>query len=140
MSDSLSDVYRAKRSALDELRAELRHLPGQLGAVVEISGRPVALDLVSREDVFGDLLPRLADGYALQALAARDGKPNERAAHGFLAATLEAPRRWIATPGMGDGFSISQPGIEGSGIALGAELIALSAFPTTAPPEAPPAA
>jgi len=29
---------------------------------------------------------------------------------------------------MGDGFAISQPGLDGSGLAVGEELVALSAF------------
>jgi ARG and Rhodanese-Phosphatase-superfamily-associated Protein domain len=126
---ALSDVYRAKRRDLDELRRDIRHLPDQLGAVVEVSGRPVALDLASRWEVFADLLPRLAGGYALQALGAAQAEPNERAAYGFLTAALEAPRRWLPTPGMGDGFAISQRGVDGSGLVVGAELISLSAFP-----------
>jgi hypothetical protein len=128
-SDALSAVFRARRPRLEQLCRQVRHLPDQLGAVVAVSGRPVALDLTSRPRVFADLLPRLASGYALQALDAPDSKPNERAAHGFLTAVLEAPRRWLPTPGAGNGFGISQAGLEGSGLAIGAELIAFSAFP-----------
>jgi hypothetical protein len=128
-SAALSDVFRSKGPALDELRSEIRHRRDQLGVVVEISGHPVALDLTSRAEVFADLVPRLAAGYALQALHAPKKAPNGRAAYGFLTAALEAPRRWLPTRGMGDGFAISQPGIEGAGLAVGPELIALSAFP-----------
>jgi len=129
-SSALSDVYRAKRSALDELRLPIRHARGQVGAIVEVSGRPVALDLVSREEVFAELLARLADGYALQALNAVMAGPSTSAARGFLAAALEARRAWLPTPGMGDAFAISQEGIDGSGLTAGGELVTLSAFPT----------
>ena len=128
-SDALSDVFRAKGTEIEGLRKEIRHLPRQLGAIVEVSGRPVALDLTSRADVFADLLPRLASGYALQALHAEKVAPKKRAAYGFLTAALDAERRWLPTPGMGDGFAVSQPGLEGSGLTVGRELIALSAFP-----------
>jgi hypothetical protein len=128
-SAAQSDVFRAKKPQLDQLRSEIRHQPDQIGAVVEISGRPVALDLTSRAEVFADLLPRLAAGYALQALHAVEKAPDERAAHGFLSAVLDAPRRWLPTPGMGDGLAISQPGVAGAGLTVGPELIALSAFP-----------
>ena len=128
-SAALSDVFRAKGPELERLRREICHLPRQLGAIVEVSGRPVALDLTSRADVFADLLPRLASGYALQALAAKEIAPKKRTAYGFLAAALEAQRRWLPTPGMGDAFAVSQPGLEGSGLAVGRELIVLSAFP-----------
>jgi hypothetical protein len=67
-SRAFTDLFSARRSALEELTKPILALDGQLGAVVEVAGEPVALDLVSRPDVFADLLPRLADGYALQAL------------------------------------------------------------------------
>jgi hypothetical protein len=99
--------------------------------VVEITGRPMALDLIGRPEVFAELLPRLAKGYALQALCAATGEPNERAARGFLEAMVDAARRRRPTEGMGDGFTISGSGLEGSGLRHGAELIALSGFPAT---------
>ena len=130
-SSALSDLYIAKGQALEELRAAIHPVPGQVGAVVEVSGRPVALDLVSRDEVFAELLPRLGGGYALQALHAPTTKPSRRAAEGFLAVTLEASRRWLPTPGMGDGFAISQKGLEGSGLTAQGELVAVSAFPSS---------
>lgn len=132
-SNALSDLYSAKRNALEELRGAIGHISGQVGAIVEISGLPIALDLVSRQEVFAELLPRLGRGYALQALNAPTKKPSRRAAEGFLAVTLEASRRWLPTLGMGDGFAISQPGVEGSGLTTDGELVALSAFPSGAP-------
>ena len=131
-SSALADVHRAKRHALDKLRAAIIHVPGQLGAVVEISGRPVALDLVGHEEVFAELLPRLTDGYALQALNALVDRPRRRAAQGFLTAVLEAPRKSLATPGRGDAFALSQKGLEGSGLTAERELVALCAFPAAA--------
>ena len=56
--------------ALAALHSAIRYLPGQLGALVEVSGRPVALNLTGRAEVFAELLPRLSAGYALQALSA----------------------------------------------------------------------
>jgi hypothetical protein len=130
-SDALADVYRATRPELDKLCRPIRHEPGQLGVVVEITGRPMALDLIGRPEVFAELLPRLAKGYALQALCAATGEPNERAARRFLEAVLDAARRGRPTGGMGEGFAISESGLEGSGLRHGAELIALSGFPAT---------
>jgi hypothetical protein len=128
-SSALGDVHRARRHDLGELREAVRHVPGQVGAVVEISGKPVALDLVGREDVFAELLPRLADGYALQALNVVVDRPRRRAACGFLAAILEAPRDWLPTSGKGDAFAVTQKGLDGSGLTVERELVALSAFP-----------
>jgi hypothetical protein len=131
-SDALSDVYEARRPALDELIGQVRAGEGQVGIVVEISGQPVALDLVSRPDVFADLLPRLAQGYGLQAInvdVARPSDPSDQAAEGFLHAVLESRRRWLPTPGMGDAFALTRPSLHGCGLRAQRELISVSAFP-----------
>jgi hypothetical protein len=134
-TDALQDVYRSRRQALDELRAAFHRIRGAAGVVVEICGRPVALDLVSRPEVFDDLFPRLLDGYALQALDAAAGETvNAAAARGFLDAVIEAPRRWLPTPGSGEGFAISQAGLTGCGLTEDRELVALSAFAVAGEP------
>jgi hypothetical protein len=128
-SAALSDVYNAKRSALEELTRVVKAIDDQVGAVVEISGQPVALDLVSRPDAFASLLPRLAEGYALQALHAPAKRPSRRAAEGFLEAVLSSRRRWLPTPGMGDAFALTRRSIQGCGLTAERETLALSAFP-----------
>jgi hypothetical protein len=119
-SAALSDVYDARRPALDELTEQIHAADGQIGVVAEISGQPIALDLVSRPDVFADLLPRLAQGYALQSLNLRQGRssdPSDRAAEVFLDAVLSSRRRWLPTPGMGDAFALMRHSINGCGLA-----------------------
>ena len=131
-SAALTDVYEARRLDVDELLAPIVSLEQQIGVVVELLGKPVALDLVGRAEVFGDLLPRLARGYALQALgvkAAAVKEPSASAAEMFLEVALEGHRRWLPTPGMGDAFAISRPGVDGCGLRAEGELVALSAFP-----------
>jgi ARG and Rhodanese-Phosphatase-superfamily-associated Protein domain len=128
-SASLSDVYEAKRPGLEEVARAIHVVDGQLGVIAQVSGRCVALDLVSRPDVFADLLPRLTQGYGLQALTAEPGDPSIEAAVGFLCSALEAPRRWVPTPGMGDAFAPTVSGVEGCGLIVERELVALSAFP-----------
>jgi len=132
-TSAMADVYDARRDELEAVAGAVLPVEGQVGAVATIAGRPVALDLVSRPDVFAALLPRLAQGYALDALGADEApEPGTRAAEGFLHAALEAPRRPAPTPGMGAGFAVSATGLDGAGIEHGDELVALSAFP--APP------
>ena len=76
-SDSMHEVYETRRGRLNELSDAVQHVPGQLGAVAAVSGLPVVCDLVSRPDVFATLLPRLAQGYALEALDRPEG-PDRR--------------------------------------------------------------
>jgi hypothetical protein len=134
-SAAFTDLFDAKRPDLDELKRPIHAIDEQIGAVVEISGRPVALDLVSRPEAFADLLPRLVDGYALQALQDlhRVASPacghSDEAAEEFLALVIASRRRWLPTPGMGDAFAPTRRRIYGSGLTAERELVALSAFP-----------
>ena len=128
-SAALSDVYEGRRDALDRIAGHVHRCDGQLGAVAFVGGRPAALDLVSRPDAFAALLPRLAQGYALDALLADEAAPDTFEAERFLHAALDAPRSPLPTPGMGRGVRIDIPEALGSGIEHGGELIQLCAFP-----------
>ncbi len=127
-TDSLQDVFAQRRDRLEELTRPLTPLGGQIGAVVEISGRPVALDLVSRADVFARLAPALASGYALQAMNAPAAKPNHDRAERFLAKATASQRDFAANQGLGNAFAIERSRIVGAGVEHDGELIALSAF------------
>ena len=133
LSGALTDVYRANRAQLDELRSAVAPLENQLGAVVQVDGRTVALDLVSRPRVFGELLPRLADGYALQALLATQTEPrpgpSRTAAHAFLSSAVGSRRAWMPTPGRGDAFRLTGADVAGCGLTADGAQICLSAFP-----------
>jgi hypothetical protein len=128
-SAALSDLYDAKRAPLEQLKRSIHPIDGQVGVVVEISGRPVALDLASRPEAFADLLPRLTNGYALQALHAPAAAPSDEAAQRFLKKVLSSRQRWLPTPGMGDAFALTRPSLHGCGLRAERELICLSAFP-----------
>jgi hypothetical protein len=131
-SDALTDLFEARRDDLDRFSEPVRHLDGQLGALVQVSGKAVALDLVGRASVFAELLPRLADGYALQGLRCRHiafDPPSQDAAEKFLATVIRARRRWLPTPGIGDAFRLTRRDLHGCGLMADGELIAVSAFP-----------
>jgi hypothetical protein len=128
-SAAMSDVFDHRRGDLDSLGRGIRHLDGQVGAVAAVAGRPVVLDLVSRAEAFACLLPRLAQGYALDALDSPESKPDGEAAEAFLCDALRAPRLETRTAGMGNGLAIGSPALLGSGLEHSGELIQLSAFP-----------
>lgn len=129
---ALSDVYDACREDLASLAGALDHVEGQVGAVVCVSGRPVAVDLVSRPEVFAALLAPLARGYALHALGAPDGSRDDERAAAFLGDALAAARYELPTPGIGRAFAARGGTIVGAGLEHDGELIQLSAFPHAA--------
>jgi hypothetical protein len=128
-SAAMSDVFDHRRRDLDSLGRVIRHLDGQVGAVAAVAGRPMVLDLVSRAEAFASLLPRLAQGYALDALDSPESEPDDKAAEAFLRDALVAPRLETRTAGIGNGLAIGSPGLLGGGLEHSGELIQLSAFP-----------
>ena len=128
-SAAMHDAYKHKRSDLDELVRAVRPLDGQVGAVAEVSGKPVALDLVSRPDAFAELLPRLAQGYALEAFERDSADPDSDAAEMFLASALAAPRMPAPVPGIAHAFAVNAHALLGAGLEHASELVQLSAFP-----------
>jgi hypothetical protein len=130
---AMSDLYERRRDDLGSLARVVGHVDGQLGAVAGVSGYPVVLDLVSRPEAFAALLPRLAQGYALDALGAAEATPDLDAAVSFLHEALAAPRVPARTPGMGCGVGVGTPALIGSGLEVERELIQLAAFPAGGP-------
>jgi hypothetical protein len=130
---AMSDLYDDRRDELGSFARAVDHVDGQLGAVAAVAGRPVVLDLVSRAEAFAALLPRLALGYALDALGAPEAAPDPEAAGSFLHEALAAPRVPTRTPGMGCSVAIGTPALIGSGLELERELIQLAAFPAGDP-------
>jgi hypothetical protein len=128
-SAAMSDVFDHRRGDLDSLGRVIGHLDGQVGAVAAVAGRPVVLDLVSRAEAFACLLPRLAQGYALDALDSPENEPDGEAAEAFLRDVLGAPRLETRTAGIGNGLTIGSRRLLGSGLEHSGELIQLSAFP-----------
>jgi hypothetical protein len=132
-TDSLEDLFAMRSHRIEELREPLELERDQIGAVVEVSGLPVALDLVSRSEVFEALFPALSSGYALQAADAEPAAPDDERAERFLAKAVQGRRRLGGCYGLGRTFTVSRKHSVGAGIVRDGELIALSAFPRQSP-------
>jgi hypothetical protein len=128
-TDSLEELFAMRSHRLDVLKRPIVPAPGQIGAVVEISGRPVALDLVSRHEVYVSLAPALNSGYALQAVDAKPAKADDERAERFLAKAIESRRELAVNYGLGHAFTFSRKRVMGAGIEHDGELVAVSAFP-----------
>jgi len=115
---------------IERLTTTLIPLDGQIGAIAQVGGECVSLDLVSRADVYASLAPRLTRGYVLDALDRPEGPADEAAARRVLQTVFGSPHARVETPGMGVGLVITGRGVEGSGLSLDDELIQLSAFPS----------
>ena len=84
--------------------------------------------MVSRPEVFASLLPRLAQGYALDALSGEERPVDQAVCEAFLRSALAAPRADLPTPGLGRGLALAGVELVGSGLEHDDELVQLSAF------------
>jgi hypothetical protein len=128
-SAAMSDLYDRHRTDLDTLVRAIRHVDGQIGALACVSGQPVALDLVSRTEVFAALLSPLAQGYALDALGRTEAEPDPQRAENFLREAFASPRRGRRTVGLDRSFVLGTRAPIGAGLEHEDELIQLAAFP-----------
>jgi hypothetical protein len=126
----MSDLYDRRRKDFDTLGRGIRHVDRQIGALACVSGQPLALDLVSRADVFAALVPPLAQRYALDAFGGTESEPDPRRAEHFLRGALAAPRGERRTVGLGRAFALGTPAPIGAGLEHEGELIQLAAFPS----------
>ena len=72
---AMHDIYDGRRERLAEFHDAVRLHDARTGALVLVAGEPVVLDHVSRPEVFAALHAPLVQGYALDALEARDAGP-----------------------------------------------------------------
>jgi hypothetical protein len=119
-----SDAVDAERPRIDRLADRFPLEPGQCGAVAAI-GERWCVDWVSRPAVFARLYPKLLAGYAFDAVGAA-GKPME--AGEVVQQLTRATSRASRSAGLGDDLRLEGTGLIGSGLAVGGELVQLSAY------------
>jgi len=76
---AMNDVFKAKKSDLDDYLKSFRAVDGQKGLLSFLEGRAVGFDFVSRPEAFGRLFPKLVRSYAMEAMLAAEVKGNGKA-------------------------------------------------------------
>lgn len=130
---SLNDVYESRREKLNELTSAINLHDGQIGAVLQIGNEVIAIDLVSRPDVFADLHAPLAQGYSLDALSdeSKAAEEDVELAEDFVDSVVGNRILERDGIGMGRDFRFELESLVGSGLVSGEELIQMSAFTST---------
>lgn len=123
------DLAEARGSEIADLTSGFELVPGQCGVAVAIGGQVVAIDAVSRADVFASLWSRLLAGYGLDALSAPAAErvPRRR----FVRVLADIDRVPLArNPSVSLGEDLRGVASETtvSGLSLDGELIQLSAY------------
>ncbi|MEX0620854.1 MAG: DUF6569 family protein [Solirubrobacterales bacterium] len=138
-TNASSDAFETHRERLHARSSEINLREGQIGMVFQVGDRVLALDLISRPDVFADLHAPLVQGYCLDALD-QNYKPRVDGtsyADRFLLKVVG--NRVFESDGisLGRGFRFENERAVGTGLVAGEELIQLSVF-TNRPDDAGP--
>lgn len=126
---AMSDIFEARRAALEEYLSAFATTAGQLGMLFVIGGEVAGLDLFDRAATAAKQLPKLVRGYALDALG-RGGSaaPDRDVAFQFMAALTTARTRAWPAVGMGHDVRFSGEGCDGAALAVDGGVIHLCAF------------
>lgn len=121
--------YEQRGADLAKLGEAFPLEPGQAGAVVAIGPDELCLDYVSRPEAFARLYGKLLRGYLLDAIGRPlEDEPGRVRIEVFLDAIDSAHVTARPSEGLGEDRRLEGAGVVGSGLALGDELIQLSAF------------
>ena len=148
---ALDDVYRARDHDLDEWARAFPAVEGQVGLLVLAAGRPVGLDVVGGQTLYGRLHPRLLRGYLMDgldsdALGFARPKARQRGLFDELAPDQAPSRAWsgraqrfmdrvmqaerVPAPTVGAGaYRVLTKTVVGGELVEGEQLGHLSAFP-----------
>jgi hypothetical protein len=130
---AMGDIYEDRVDSVESLRGAFSRADGQIGMLACLDGRPTVLDLVSRADVFASLFEPLLNGYCLDALdrptTGTAGHPaTPELAGEFLEAVCSAGAQRARAVGAGENLAFTGAKVGGTGLAVGDELVQLTAF------------
>jgi hypothetical protein len=126
---ALRDIYRRYDDRLGAVAEAIALHAEQVGALVAIGGRFVVLDYVGEPGVWQRLHDALLQGYALDALDAREiDPPGIDDAREFMAMLWQMPHRTATALGLGESVRVDFGALAATGVAWRGDTIALSAF------------
>ena len=125
---AMRDVYTRFETDLAAFREALAPRPGQVGALVFLSGHWVGLDLLPSPALFARAWSRLCAGYAADALGARARRPRTVAAAEILSRLAVAPVERAKAVGLGEELRLGGT-LTGAALIAGGVVAHLMAFP-----------
>jgi hypothetical protein len=131
-SQAVSDLFRARRSSLEDYTRAFRLMDHQAGAVFALGGKVMGVELFAHPDVFCRFFRRLVESYALDALEL-EGEEHVRSVPPAAAGRFmdSIPRaRAVSYPSLGLGENIRFEGrtVVGSALVVDGGVLHLAAF------------
>ncbi len=137
---ALRDAMDQRRKDLDHALSTLTRIDGQVGFVAVASDGFVAIDVVSRPDVYADLHEKLILSYVAEVVAGAggaevrlDGRVDD-----FLARLRVAGVERYPSPGRGRDLRLESRGLRGAALLVDEEIVHLGAFSEPERPAAGP--
>ena len=135
---ALHDVFAGHRDTLAALSSRIVARPDQVGMLAAIAGRFIVVDHISDPDAFAALHAPLVQGYALDAVEAKDTDPPStddarQFLHGLSEADFGGEARMNATTGLGTLLPVVSPTASGTALVNRGECITLTAFAAEEP-------
>lgn len=126
---AMHDLYDHYRTDIEAARAALAPAPGQVGAVVWLSGEWAGLDVLASPALFARAWARLCTGYVADALGAKPGAGLAPTPPEILHALLEAAAVTAPAAGLGEEYRIADGRMHGAALVAEARVAHLMAFP-----------
>jgi hypothetical protein len=130
-TNAMNDVLGRFKSELDDYSENLKPIAGQTGMVVEVNGRIIGLEYLSKEKVFKELYDRMLKSYAADCIvnnshynkkiAGFEGNPKE-----YLNNLRDVQSEEFKAVGLGSDIRFTNRNINGSAIVYRKNLISLS--------------
>jgi hypothetical protein len=135
-TDSMRDVYLARSDDVEGFLKAIEPQPGQKGLLVIVNGEAVGLDIVSREDAYERLHPKLVKSYAMDAIVERrDGGSRNgqaaREARRFIDAIVCCEEEKFDSVGLGWDHRFEHKEIVGSALTYQDRVIHMAFFNMT---------
>jgi hypothetical protein len=128
---AIRDVYTAKIEDLEAYLAAFECVSRQRGSLVFVNGEPVGLDMVSREEAYAALHPKLVKSYALDALLQAQDEfdaPSVAKARTFLQEAQACRESQFSSVGEGYDYRFEGATIVGSALVFQESVIHLALF------------
>jgi hypothetical protein len=129
---AMAEIYKKKRSLLDDYVEHFRLVDMQVGALFMINGKVVGLDTFGKTETFGKVFKKLIESYALDAIDWSEqeglGKTLKSKVTKFLWATNNATVECHRSVGLGTDIRLESRTLTGFALAHGEEILHLSVF------------
>jgi len=130
---AMKDVFEKKKKNLEDYLKAFPCLPLQKGVFVFLGGKVAGLDILSREEAFGTLFPKLVKSYAIDALLEEKEKDKislnpEEEAKQFLLEAKDCQEKKYSSVGQGWDYRFEGKDMVGSALVHNKSIIHMAFF------------